>query len=459
MSYALSAMLTRLRVSGFKNLLDLDVRLAPFTCFVGPNGVGKSNLFDAVRFLRLLASHPVPEAVARLREAQGRAPSPSGLFTAFGGYRSAELRIAADMIVDRRVIDDYGVAAEAAISTLRYEIAFRIDDSEPDRLVLTHESLLPLKASEVRRTLGFAHDKSFEDSAIAGVRRGGSFITTGQDGTIQLHQDGHGGRKVPSAKSSRTVLSGVNADFPSALAALREMQSWRTLLLEPSAMRAPSLYRDPRIIDERGAHLAGTLARLVRERGEGVLTEVANRLAELIDDVHQISIEDDQRFETLTVHVRGRDGIFRPATSLSDGTLRFLVLATLCVDPTVTGTLCLEEPENGIHPDRVEAMVKLLRDLALDPNTSVGEDNPLRQVLVNTHSPLVYKAVRNDDRVFMEPVEALMEGVRGTVAQARVPNESWRARCEEPRHEIVAPARLERWTQLALPFEDVAAEE
>ena len=44
-------MLTRLRVKGFKNLMDVDVRFYQFTCIAGPNGAGKSNLFDAITFL------------------------------------------------------------------------------------------------------------------------------------------------------------------------------------------------------------------------------------------------------------------------------------------------------------------------------------------------------------------------------------------------------------------------
>ena len=39
-------MLTRLKVSGFKNLVDVDIRFGPFTCIAGPNAVGKSNLFE-----------------------------------------------------------------------------------------------------------------------------------------------------------------------------------------------------------------------------------------------------------------------------------------------------------------------------------------------------------------------------------------------------------------------------
>jgi AAA15 family ATPase/GTPase len=54
--------ITRLRVTGFKNLVDVDVHFGPFTCIAGANGVGKSNLFDAVRFLSALAAYPLLDA-------------------------------------------------------------------------------------------------------------------------------------------------------------------------------------------------------------------------------------------------------------------------------------------------------------------------------------------------------------------------------------------------------------
>src|SRR3954453_9212092 len=66
-----SSMLTRLKVSGFKNLVDVDVRFGPFTCIAGGNGVGKSNLFDAIQFLSALADQSPGEA-AQLIQAEGR---------------------------------------------------------------------------------------------------------------------------------------------------------------------------------------------------------------------------------------------------------------------------------------------------------------------------------------------------------------------------------------------------
>ncbi len=45
-------MITRLGVKGFKNLQSVSVPLGPLTCIAGLNGVGKSNFFDALLFLK-----------------------------------------------------------------------------------------------------------------------------------------------------------------------------------------------------------------------------------------------------------------------------------------------------------------------------------------------------------------------------------------------------------------------
>jgi predicted ATPase len=427
-------MLTRLRVQGFKNLLDLDVRFGPFTCLAGRNAVGKSNLFDAIRFLHLLTQHPIMEAVKLLRETKGRAPEPRSLFTAFGGFRAPEMRFTAEIVIDRKVQDDFGVKALAAISTLRYGVAFRLaKEGGIERLELAEEWLQPIKQDEARRSFGFPGRKEFKDSVVQG-RRVGDFISTLQekDGgpQIKVHQEGHGGKTVPAPRSSRTVLGGMaSSDFPTILAAHREMESWRTLLLEPSAMRAPSFYSDPRFIDPRGANLPAAIERLRRiEASPGqVYAELANRLSALIDDIHELRIKDDERTETLTLEIRGRDGVFHPASSLSDGTLRFLVLATLGLDPEARGVLCLEEPENGIHPERIPAMVRLLHDIAIDPNYAMGEDNPLRQVMINTHSPVVVENVSPEDLIYLDEENVSQDGDEGLAAIPRVPSKTWRA--------------------------------
>jgi predicted ATPase len=445
-------MLTRLHVRGFKNLLDVDVRFGPFTCFVGENGVGKSNVFDVINFLRLLMDVPVPEAITRMREAEGRIADVTSIFTSFDDYQAPDLRITADMILERRVEDDFGTQAEACISTVRYEIAFARDPDQQGAVALTHESLVPIKTGDARN-LGFKASSDFKASTLAGRRAGGPFLST-QDNVAQLHQEGHQGRgrQVPLARTPRPIIQSATAEFPTLLAARREIQGWRSLMLEPSAMRAPSEYSGPQHIDHRGGHLAGTLQRLQQMGGRDALTEIANRLAELLPEVRRVRMDDDPRFQTFTVQVQGADGVFHSARALSDGTLRFLVLATLLHDPEARGTLCLEEPENGIHPDRIAPMVRLLKDFAVDPGLAVDRDNPLRQVIVNTHSPLVFHQVDLDDIVFLEGVERA-DGL-GRIARVEVPEGTWRA--EDCSH--VRPARLRQWEQMKFDFDTAAAE-
>jgi predicted ATPase len=129
---------------------------------------------------------------------------------------------------------------------------------------------------------------------------------------------------------------------------------------------------------------------------------LGNRLAALIDDANAIAIEKDDKHETLTLEVTGRNGTTYPARSLSDGTLRFLALAVMEIDSDTQGVVCLEEPENGIHPERIPAMLRLLRDIAADPEEEVDETNPLRQVIVNTHSPAVVLQVPPESLLFAD---------------------------------------------------------
>ena len=49
-------MLTRIEIDGFKTFEGFSMDLAPFLSILGPNASGKSNLFDAIRFLSQLAT-------------------------------------------------------------------------------------------------------------------------------------------------------------------------------------------------------------------------------------------------------------------------------------------------------------------------------------------------------------------------------------------------------------------
>ena len=122
-------MLTRLKVSGFKNPIDVDVRFGPFTCITGPNAAGKSILFDAIKFLSALADHPLMEAALSVRDEGGRTADVRSLFYRYGEHHEPTMSFEAEMIIPPVGSDDLGQKAEATATFLRYCIilAYRKD--------------------------------------------------------------------------------------------------------------------------------------------------------------------------------------------------------------------------------------------------------------------------------------------------------------------------------------------
>lgn len=124
-------MLTRLKVNGFKNLVDVDIRFGPFTCIAGANGVGKSNLFDAIRFLSALSHLPLVEAALAVRDKNGNSGDIRSLFHRLNDAHDPEMSFEAEMIVSPEGVDELGQRAEATNTFLRYslKLAYRADHS------------------------------------------------------------------------------------------------------------------------------------------------------------------------------------------------------------------------------------------------------------------------------------------------------------------------------------------
>jgi predicted ATPase len=407
--------LTRLKVKGFKNLIDLDVRFGPFTCIAGANGAGKSNLFDAILLLSRLADQGLLEAITSVR-GETRSSEAARIFSRVRGTDVAELSLEADMLVPAEAFDDLDQPAKASITGLRYAVAIqlrRVEGSLVPKLELVREQLDYIKRGDAAKVFPFARrKKTWLDSAFMG-RRTSALISTEdtQDGhLVKVHEDsGHQGRTrtLRAEGLTRTVLSTMNtAESPTALVARRELQSWRLLQLEPSRLRSPDELKAAGRIDETGSGLAATVNRIFSQAGAdqaSVRAQLTNRLAELVESVRDVRVDVDDKRELITLLARGVDGIEHRARDLSDGTLRFLALAVLELDRSWRGTLCLEEPENGIHPTRIPAILDLLQSLATDLDEKVDEFNPLRQVIINTHSPEVAALVPPDSLLVARP--------------------------------------------------------
>jgi predicted ATPase len=89
----------------------------------------------------------------------------------------------------------------------------------------------------------------------------------------------------------------------------------------------------------------------------------------------QAEIREDDRHAYLKIQYQ--NGIELPSSGLSDGTLNILALTILPYVTSLPQIITLEEPENGIHPSAIEAILQAIRAV----NTS--------QIWLTTHSPIV----------------------------------------------------------------------
>lgn len=440
-------MLTRLRVGGFKNLDSVDLRFGPFTCVAGPNGAGKSNLFDAIHFLSRLAQESLAEAVQSVRGAERG--DPRTLFERAGHRTCDRMSFLVELLIPEAGEDELGQPARASMTFLRYELelAYREDETvrSGGRLEIVREEMVHINRSEAKEHLWFRHSKAWRDSVVKG-RRTAAYISTegsGPEAVIALHADTSGGqgggrpRKVPAASLPRTMLSSVNnaAEHRTLVLARQEMMGWTRLQLEPSALRAPDAFTAPRTIDPNGAHVPATLHRLAQAADRespgadlDVFARVANRLSELVEGVRRIGVDVDEKRQVFSIVVTDLDGTDHFASALSDGTLRFLALTVMEADPLGRRLVCLEEPENGMHPSRIQAVVRLLEDLAVDSRIATDDENPLRQVIINTHSPSVVGCIRDEDLLLAQPHRVLIGGSEEAKLTMSGLSGTWRAR-------------------------------
>lgn len=364
------------------------------------------------------------EAAQRLRGAGDRPGDPRTLFWYDGEGSPMPMKIAVEMIVPETVTDDFGQRGRPTSTFLRYEVELAYVEPKrnaPIRLGsirLVHEALNYIAQGKSRSRLGWtARYRSFRESLISNNRYGTGYISTENTAsgvTFQVHQDG-GSRGQPrrSAIAPRTVVSTTTTiDDPTILAARREMQQWRKLALEPSAMRTPDSFTDPPTIGADGSHLAAALFRkggFLSEEDPDVYGAVSST-ASALTDVRGVRVDFDSTRDVLTLEAKIGPGPFLPARALSDGTLRFLALSIIREDDEFGGLICMEEPENGIHPAKIEAMVELLKSLAVDPSEPPGPGNPIRQVIVNTHSPRFVSLQSRDDLILALPRSIMRDG-------------------------------------------------
>lgn len=438
-------MLTRLKVNGFKNLVDIDVRFGPFTCIAGVNGSGKSNLFDAIRFLSALAEKPLVEAALSIvRGSGGRSADIRSLFHRVGDGPAKEMSFEAEMIIPAEGVDDLGQPIKAGSTFLCYclTLGYRGDRLAQLPLEIKRETLRTIGSEAMDEHLRFPCGAGWQESAVRGDARKGRVLLS-VPGPVRASGSP---AQLVSSLLPRTVLStasavhqvdgeGMSIRIDPVTLARQEMRSWEILHLDPSAMRAPDDATTPTTIGSNGAHVARTLYEIAHqppadgrdpyEAETAVYARVAGRIWRLVGDVWDLTVERDDKREEFTLYVTDRNGTRYSARELSDGTLRMLALAVI-EEEQKPGLLCIEEPENGIHPRRIPELLGVLQAIAMDTTYPIEEGNPLRQVIISTHSPSVVMQVPGDSLVLAELRDTVREGKRFKRAHFSGLADTWR---------------------------------
>ncbi|HMQ77522.1 MAG TPA: AAA family ATPase [Flavobacteriales bacterium] len=144
-------------------------------------------------------------------------------------------------------------------------------------------------------------------------------------------------------------------------------------------------YTPPRLTqktDLAAAHLSSTaenLAHVLNYYRSKIKTPLIEALRDIYDDADDFNVQ----FVAGLTQLFMEEGDFSiPATRLSDGTLRYLCLLVILLDPDPPPLICIDEPELGLHPDIIPTLARLMRSAS-----------QRTQLIVTTHSTTLVDAM------------------------------------------------------------------
>ena len=354
-------MLTKLTVRNFKSLVDVTVEFPRLAVLFGPNAAGKSNLLDAIAALSGIGNaRTLSDVLDRPLPVRGHAfeaiSFPAGGLPALVKQRNAGFSLEADLAVDTERYR-YRVEPSIELGSGRLSVA-------DEYLALLGRTGNPKGTPAIERV----------DSKLR-VRRKGKPAHPREEPVGLNH-----------AILSDRSLAGEEYRWLEAVR--RELGEWCTHYLDPGlVMRAPRAPADVFDIGVYGEDIGPFLYKL-RAEEPSRFGAVLRTLRSIVPSVESLAVQLDERRGTLDILIR-QGGVEYSSRVVSEGTLRVLALCAIAVNPWGGSLLAFEEPENGVHPRRLDLIARLLLSLATDGG---------RQVIVTTHSPLFCDAVLKQAR-------------------------------------------------------------
>lgn len=172
---------------------------------------------------------------------------------------------------------------------------------------------------------------------------------------------------------------------------LKDLDSYRIYHFhdtsETAAVKGTCEVEDNRFLRPQAENLAAFLYWLQEKRPEHLagIEGTLRQIAPFFDGFQLAPSRLNESRIRLEWRERGSDAYFN-ASAFSDGTLRFICLATLLLQPELPALVLLDEPELGLHP----AAVVLLAELLSSASTRT-------QVIVATQSVTLINQLRPED--------------------------------------------------------------
>ncbi len=310
-----------------RNLLSFKnqtVELRPLNILIGENTVGKSNLIEAIG---LLQAAPSDFRAAILRGGGIRAWLWQG-----EGFRST----VAELICEAGT---GGPRDERSLYTLEFA-------EDAGGMAILRESLT-----------GISGEPYFFDRADQSLDFGGRGYPVGRTDSVFAQF------KNPADETPITRLGRL-------FEKIQIYREFQTGLGSSSRLGVLTTIRGDTLGDG-----AGNLAVVLHELDfRGVHGRIKEYLSRLSDRINDVKVRLDQGVAKAYLYERG---LFEPLPSLrmSDGTLKFLCLLAVLLNPDPPPLVCIEEPEQGLHPDAIQIVAQALRDAS-----------ERMQLIVTTHS-------------------------------------------------------------------------
>jgi energy-coupling factor transporter ATP-binding protein EcfA2 len=363
-------MISELKIRNFKSLESVDLKLGHFNLLVGANASGKSNFLDALRFLQGVGNGFTIDEIL-----DGKPPSNTNLKWdgIRGGSRFVTFRKPDGLKSKTHEIQVTlrdAALTNLSVDELTYDLAFSI---ESGRSYITKESLFsgttPLISVGDRKYVEPPPPEFFDkwtESEASTAREVVEFLASTPGIALCRYEPS------PPAKSLNC------ANFVSS--SLADAQ-----FLDP----LPMVLRD-----------YSTAVKRLGEKGEGfaaLIHEIENSgskpaLLEWLNELRPDEVEDIYALEGLNndfmMAIKEGNKEFR-APVLSEGTLRFIALASAFFQPSMPKSLVIEEIEKGLHPSRLRLLLELMRSQSKRTGT---------QVFATTHSPTLLNWLTEEDR-------------------------------------------------------------